>query len=742
MRWTLTRFDSGRVCPPDAPFLNEECLYSVFLISDLGSWEMIWDLVLFSLRFHQSFSSHLIYLPILLMTTGILSTTYRNDPVFCSQINLLCRSFKQVWVMTCETRPHTLQHTMVHVLKEILKHTRPVKNPSEFLFLHTHRSRRVMMDVCDSLFCQKKNRPYSRRVERLSADDTVYIVWTDIHFFCHSLTRRRIHVTCSRREYKRVATTIVTTVRCETQYIMEWLMYHRSLGVDRLHLLLNDDCPLSLSMMLFSCVSEGWLRISHFPVVGKQQEMIHSWRREWADTTEWFLSLDVDEFVVLRQHESITAFLQHFPEHISCIAMNWMMYGHMNYPFRPVGQCVHLYTHRSQILDHHTKLWVKVSPDEKYRDVSCVGQIQHHIRKDHLNTTCSVDGVEPFCMPITKRERERWYENTDQHRTSTRLAMAYIVHYSIKSVFDSRFRVIRSVQHDFRNQIMYTRTTPQSFDDRNAVVDTTLTSCSLIHPKIQWPMTKTTPCPPIVICLHVGAISPDGLTIFQEQVQLLRNTGLYDLAIDVCVGIVGDHFTPEWISHPKLSVMYHDKDHTCYEMLTLNHLKKRLCHFHLSDAFVLYIHTKGVRSRHLHNTKAVDQWRRVMEYWLVTRFRRCLRLMMEHNLDTLGGNVVNLCPDKSRKHIFQVNPDHCFHYSGNFWWARASHLLQLPDLETYRQHEYDDHDLYRLRAENWILSRYPHTRSGECFRYKELHPYNKVLHLHGDLVSQEYFRII
>lgn len=97
------------------------------------------------------------------------------------------------------------------------------------------------------------------------------------------------------------------------------------------------------------------------------------------------------------------------------------------------------------------------------------------------------------------------------------------------------------------------------------------------------------------------------------------------------------------------------------------------------DSKILYLHTKGVT----HNTPEVQDWRMMMEYFCVERWEDCVALLDEH--DAVGCN-------------FQ---DHCYygyfpHFSGNFWWANASHIQSLD-------HSYLDSD-FRHHREFWIGS--------------------------------------
>jgi len=75
---------------------------------------------------------------------------------------------------------------------------------------------------------------------------------------------------------------------------------------------------------------------------------------------------------------------------------------------------------------------------------------------------------------------------------------------------------------------------------------------------------------------------------------------------------------------------------------------------------VWYLHAKGVSPQHRDNPNVAD-WRRLMEHFVVERWRECVASLVAH--DACGVNW----------HL-QPAP----HFSGNFWWARPRYVATLP----------------------------------------------------------------
>ena len=91
------------------------------------------------------------------------------------------------------------------------------------------------------------------------------------------------------------------------------------------------------------------------------------------------------------------------------------------------------------------------------------------------------------------------------------------------------------------------------------------------------------------------------------------------------------------------------------------------------ESKVLYLHTKGVSYQTV--PQQVVDWRNMMLYFLIDN--DCVKLLEKH--DIVGCNYLE-------------NPHP--HFSGNFWWARASYVNKLKPIETTVKHD----------AEWWIFS--------------------------------------
>lgn len=94
---------------------------------------------------------------------------------------------------------------------------------------------------------------------------------------------------------------------------------------------------------------------------------------------------------------------------------------------------------------------------------------------------------------------------------------------------------------------------------------------------------------------------------------------------------------------------------------TLNYLREYVKNFEQNKP-ILYLHTKGVSQIHPIIKKNIEGWNRVLDYWCIWDWEKCVKALETH--DTAGGLFVeNNCPG---------------HYSGNYYWFNSHYITTLP----------------------------------------------------------------
>lgn len=121
---------------------------------------------------------------------------------------------------------------------------------------------------------------------------------------------------------------LITSVKNEGPYILEWLAYHKALGLDYIIVFENDSDDLT-DVLLQRLAQLGEIDfVKNRDFTGSPQ--MHSYRRfqqmETYRLSDWVLCIDADEFFVPRRHDTAHAFLEDFP-HADAIAVNWLNFG-------------------------------------------------------------------------------------------------------------------------------------------------------------------------------------------------------------------------------------------------------------------------------------------------------------------------------------------------------------------------------------------------------------------------------
>ncbi|MFE3836862.1 glycosyltransferase family 2 protein [Pseudogemmobacter sonorensis] len=123
----------------------------------------------------------------------------------------------------------------------------------------------------------------------------------------------------------------VTAMRDEGPFVLEWLAWHRLLGVTDF-LILTNDCRDGTDRLLDALAQEGVLtHLPNRPPEGKSiqwQALKTAWRHPARKAADWMLFSDVDEFPMIHAGEHRFAdLLAALPGETQAVAMAWRLFG-------------------------------------------------------------------------------------------------------------------------------------------------------------------------------------------------------------------------------------------------------------------------------------------------------------------------------------------------------------------------------------------------------------------------------
>ena len=214
---------------------------------------------------------------------------------------------------------------------------------------------------------------------------------------------------------------------------------------------------------------------------------------------------------------------------------------------------------------------------------------------------------------------------------------------------------------------------------------------------------------PIWIYFHVYPIN-EFQEIVDEIMGAMKSSGLIDAAVkkELCVvrkpGIHTISYDPTFTLNPL--------KHNGTEWPTLQRMY-RDCLAVEEEALVCYVHTKGVWRLHRggmnHFPKAIVEWRKMMTYFVIERWKDVVDLFeSDSEILAAGCNLKNKKPRRpaKRQELIDAGIDinNLWHFKGNFWWSRASVIRNLPEPYSQKAKHISTHRGYKLRlqSERWI----------------------------------------
>ena len=136
---------------------------------------------------------------------------------------------------------------------------------------------------------------------------------------------------------------ILTSIRDENEYLEEWLNYHiEEMNIDHFYLYDNESA-VSIENYLNSINYKYLDKITIIPwrtSAHTQQDTCNHWLKTYSQETKWFICMDIDEFVKIKdnQKQTLKEFLDINSEYVS-IKCKWKHYtanGHVNKTNEPV----------------------------------------------------------------------------------------------------------------------------------------------------------------------------------------------------------------------------------------------------------------------------------------------------------------------------------------------------------------------------------------------------------------------
>jgi len=158
--------------------------------------------------------------------------------------------------------------------------------------------------------------------------------------------------------------------------------------------------------------------------------------------------------------------------------------------------------------------------------------------------------------------------------------------------------------------------------------------------------------------------------IVEEQIQRMKNSGLWDEMDTLFIGFLGKEEIREFSK--KVNVLYHIDKPDIYDFGILSFMQNLSFTF---DGQIFYIHAKGITH---YPVKCYTDWRKMLEHYTLDRYNVCLKELEKNDVAGanwhLGNGFMRAAPKYANG--FDVTP----HFSASFWWANTDYVRRLPTM--------------------------------------------------------------
>ncbi|WP_170335311.1 glycosyltransferase family 2 protein [Ruegeria arenilitoris] len=123
---------------------------------------------------------------------------------------------------------------------------------------------------------------------------------------------------------------LITAMKNEAPYILEWVAYHKLIGFDNI-LVYSNDCSDGTDILLDALAARGWLtheRNQNYVKKGVQWTALNlAGKHELTKAAEWILFSDIDEFVNIKTGAGKLDDLFTAVPDADAFALTWRLFG-------------------------------------------------------------------------------------------------------------------------------------------------------------------------------------------------------------------------------------------------------------------------------------------------------------------------------------------------------------------------------------------------------------------------------
>ena len=140
---------------------------------------------------------------------------------------------------------------------------------------------------------------------------------------------------------------IVSIAKNEGKYLKEWIDYHSLVGVEKFYIYDNNSSDDTKSV-LEPYIAKGIVEYKFFPGDKRQMPAYHEAIDNYKNKSKWIAFIDLDEFIVPVENETVADFLRIIPENVRQLLAGWMIYGSSGFETSPEGLVIENYKYHME----------------------------------------------------------------------------------------------------------------------------------------------------------------------------------------------------------------------------------------------------------------------------------------------------------------------------------------------------------------------------------------------------------
>jgi hypothetical protein len=165
---------------------------------------------------------------------------------------------------------------------------------------------------------------------------------------------------------------ICAIMKDEANNVIEWIAYHRAIGVERFYLYDNGSSD-DVRTLLDPLIRAGIVVFTDWPLVPGQKPAYDDFAEHHRDACRWAAFIDLDEFINYFGEGRFVDWLDAFGD-VGGVALQWMIFGPSGHDARPTDLQIVSYTRRNPPGSEafaHLKTMVRMSAYRTCWDPHC-----------------------------------------------------------------------------------------------------------------------------------------------------------------------------------------------------------------------------------------------------------------------------------------------------------------------------------------------------------------------------------